>query len=101
MEKVVRDGQVAVLVSPGFGAGWYSWNTGHKALLFDPQLVAAVESKDYSAIERRAEEIHPDGYYSTRDVEVQWVSEGCAFRIHEYDGSERLVTREMNDWIVA
>ena len=26
MEKVIRNGQVAVLYSPGFGAGWYSWN---------------------------------------------------------------------------
>jgi hypothetical protein len=26
MEKVIRDGKVAVLYSPGYGAGWYSWN---------------------------------------------------------------------------
>ena len=25
MDKVVRDGLVAVLVSPGHGAGWYTW----------------------------------------------------------------------------
>ena len=26
MEKVIRDGKVAVLYSPGYGAGWsYSW----------------------------------------------------------------------------
>ena len=26
IEKVVRDGKVAVLVSPGYGAGWSTWN---------------------------------------------------------------------------
>ena len=26
MEKIVRDGKVAVAVSYGFGAGWSTWN---------------------------------------------------------------------------
>ena len=25
MEKVIRDGKVAVLYSPGYGAGWSTW----------------------------------------------------------------------------
>ena len=25
MNKVIRDGKVAVVVSPGFGAGWSTW----------------------------------------------------------------------------
>ena len=29
MNKVIRDGKVAVLYSPGYGAGWYSWNWNH------------------------------------------------------------------------
>ena len=26
MQKVIRDGKVAVLYSPGYGAGWYTWS---------------------------------------------------------------------------
>jgi len=26
MTKYIRDGKVAVLYSPGFGAGWSTWN---------------------------------------------------------------------------
>ena len=26
------DGNVAVLYSPGFGAGWYTWNTDYEGL---------------------------------------------------------------------
>ena len=26
MEKIIRDGKVAVAVSYGFGAGWSTWN---------------------------------------------------------------------------
>lgn len=25
-DKVIEDGKVAVLISPNYGAGWYSWN---------------------------------------------------------------------------
>ena len=24
-DKVIRDGKVAVIISPGFGAGWSTW----------------------------------------------------------------------------
>ena len=43
MEKVIKEGKVAVLVSPNYGAGWYSWNSGYKELLFHPKLVEMVE----------------------------------------------------------
>lgn len=43
MKKVIRNGKVAVLVSEGFGAGWYSWNREYKELLFHPKLVEMVE----------------------------------------------------------
>ena len=50
MEKVIENGQVAVIYSPGFGAGWYTWNQSRfpelndgTALLFDPILVDLVK----------------------------------------------------------
>lgn len=50
MEKVIRNGKVAILISPGFGAGWYSWNTDHKELLFHSKLVEMVEQNRQSEI---------------------------------------------------
>ena len=43
MEKVIRDGKVAVLISQGWGAGWYSWHRDNQQLLFHPKLVEMVE----------------------------------------------------------
>ena len=43
MEKVIRNNEVAVLISHGFGAGWYSWNNDHQELLYHPKLVEMVE----------------------------------------------------------
>ena len=37
--KIFRDGKVAVLISDGSGAGWYSWNTDFKDCLFCPEIV--------------------------------------------------------------
>ena len=36
IEKLSQDGKVAVLYSPGFGAGWYTWNMTVPQILFDP-----------------------------------------------------------------
>lgn len=101
MNKVVRDGQVAVIVSPSYGAGWYSWNTKCRALLFDPQLVAAVEAGDAEAVKRRADELNPGGHHSVDSLQVRWVPEGAVFRVDEYDGNERLVMLGDDDWITA
>jgi hypothetical protein len=50
MNKVVRDGKVAVIYSPHYGAGWYSWH-GIPELLFDPAVVAMIETDRYEDIE--------------------------------------------------
>jgi len=43
MNKLVRDGKVAVLYSPDYGSGWYTWNPNNPELLFDPAIVQLVE----------------------------------------------------------
>ena len=43
--KVIRDGKVAVLYSPGFGAGWSTWNSHNPDLLFDSIIVDFVLNK--------------------------------------------------------
>ena len=47
MIKLVRDGMVAVLYSPGFGAGWYTWNQECTELMFDPAIVKLVEDENF------------------------------------------------------
>ena len=104
MEKLVRDGKVAVLYSPGFGAGWYTWNHGDYGyeLVFDPVLAAYVdegkmdEAKTYVAM--RFPEAYDGGL---EDLAVEWVPVGTAFRIREYDGSESIEVKEEMNWMVA
>lgn len=99
VNKLIRDGKVAVLVSPGYGAGWSSWNPEYvKEMLFDAEIVEALLEDRYSDLEKLAEEKWPNAYISIDDLRVEWVPVGTEFRIEEYDGSERLVTREEDIW---
>lgn len=103
MEKVILDGKVAVLVSAGFGAGWSSWNYQYPEMLFDPKIVAMVETEQsVEAILAYCEVKYPEGYFGgAGDLEVRWLPVGTCFRVHEYDGSESLEIKEDMHWEVA
>ena len=95
MEKVIRDGKVDVLISKGFGAGWYTWNSDHPELLFHPKIVEMVESGKRDAIDDEwvKENLGIDIYTGgASDLTIEWLTEGTAFRVDEYDGSESLQT---------
>jgi hypothetical protein len=115
MTKVIEDDKVAVLYSPGYGAGWYTWNSmkGDNeeqalSLIFDPILVELVKHRNESnyseftqKIEERAEELLPDGYFGGADsLEIKWLPVDTKFRIDEYDGSESIQTIE-ELWLTA
>ena len=97
MDKLKKDGKVAVLISRGYGAGWYSW-CKNKELLFDVDIAKILINCDNEPSERDkriiveiATEKYGDDYYGGVDgLEVDWVDEGCLFRIDEYDGAESL-----------
>ena len=92
VDKVIRDGKVAVLYSPGFGAGWSTWayNPEHKEqMVFCPALVFALEKGE--DLEVVAEALFPGEYHrGLADLKVCWIPMGEKFRISEYDGSESI-----------
>jgi len=103
VDKKIKDGMVAILYSPGFGAGWYSWNNVEE-LLYDPKLVDMVEDRTSAeTIELYCNEVYGDkAYYGGSDqLTVTWIPVGTSFRIHEYDGSETIEIREEIDWKIA
>jgi hypothetical protein len=101
-DKVARDGKVAVLVSPGFGAGWYSWNTKFPKILFDIYVVSWVLNGKKGPIpelsDRYGDYVYDGGI---NKLKVEWVTEGTLFRINEYDGSESLIRMTEDNWHTA
>jgi hypothetical protein len=106
MKKVIRNGKVAVLYSPDFGAGWYSWHHTLE-LVFHPRLIELVEQERNSEIDDEliAEILGIDEkdvpYISSGDVKIAWVNEGTVFRIDEYDGAESIVLQKDEDLLTA
>ena len=101
MDKLIRDGKVAVLVSPGFGAGWYTWHSIDE-LIYDPSIVEWVERQELDKIQAYMELKYPEVWYGgLEDLEVNWVPLGAKFRIDEYDGAESLVLESEERWMTA
>lgn len=103
MEKLVKDGMVAVIYSPGFGAGWSTWaDKSAEAFVFDKRIAEAVLEGDLDKAAEVACEISPDAYLGgARDLQVKWLPVGTAFRINEYDGSESIEVLGEVDWMTA
>ena len=106
MEKVIRDGKVAVIISAGWGAGWSTWH-GHKELIFHPKLIEWVESEQPTVVaistilkeilgEKEAEHVYLGG---VDQLSVIWVPQGTKFKIEEYDGTEYIITENDLDLI--
>lgn len=93
IEKVIRNGKVAVLVSEAWVAGWYSWNKGYKELLFHPKLVEMVEQGRNKEITREwvKENLGIDIFAGgAKGLRIHWLPVGTKFYISESDGTESL-----------
>jgi len=107
MEKVIRDGHVAVIISNGYGAGWSTWNPGpnRETLVFHPKLVELIESGQCNQDNMLALLTELIGKIDTvhvylggiEDLTIKWLPEGTRFRIEEYDGKEYIVTERSLD----
>lgn len=102
MNKLIRDDKVAVLYSPGFGAGWYTWNKEHEDMVFDPVLATLIDEGKTAEAETYVAMRWPDVYAGgLEDLTVAWVPVGAAFTIDEYDGNESIQLKERVDWLIA
>lgn len=105
MNKIEEHGKVAVLYSPGYGAGWSSWSGDHeiaKAMCMDARIVSAFLSGGYQSAEKAALELFPDIYTGgAKDLKVEWIEKGMQFEIQEYDGSEGIHVIGSQQYFVA
>jgi hypothetical protein len=97
MEKLIRDGKVAVLYSPGYGAGWYSWNAKYAACIFDPDVAKIILGESEGNVEKIVKAKYGEDFYfgsSLQNLTVEWLPVGTRFYIDEYDGFESIRTTD-------
>jgi hypothetical protein len=107
IRKYIKKGKVAVVYSPGFGAGWSTWKSGDLALqmLYSYEVVEQILKDDKTrkrsqkGLERSAEfydairQYFPEpSTFFLQPLEVAWIPLNAPFRIHEYDGAESVET---------
>jgi hypothetical protein len=93
VEKLEVNGKIAVMISPGFGAGWSSWNLAYReVLLFDKEIATLFFEGREKAAYRRAEEKCPGMYIGSGGVELVWLPKGTRFILNEFDGNEEIIT---------
>lgn len=96
------DGNVAVLYSPGFGAGWYTWNTDYEGLVFDKNIVELVLANKIDKAIKFAEQKYPDIYTGGGDdLKIKWVPKGHQFLIKEHDGYELVSVVGTSEYLIA
>lgn len=111
-DRIERDGMIAVLYSPGYGAGWSTWmeDSMVERALYCPRLVQFIlENEGKYTPQRHAkmeaickEEFGEDAYFGgLNQLEVDWVPKGTQFYIKAYDGSECIVQRDNMHWHTA
>lgn len=106
MEKYYDDqGRVAVLYSPGYGAGWSTWNAGPKreALCMDRRIIEAVIEGDREKAAQIAQSLFPDEYVCVAgadQLQIKWIDRGCAFEVDDHDGNES-VEYAARSWLIA
>jgi hypothetical protein len=109
MEKLERDGKVAVVYSPGYGAGWSTWNYREgqaEIMAMDKDIAEAVLAGDLNkAVALADEKCGKNGEHvctlGAGRLCVEWVPKGEAFEITEYDGSESVVVIGEQKYMIA
>lgn len=103
MEKMIIDGKVAVLYSPGFGAGWSTWaHENEEAMVFDSRIVKHVLAGDFEKAGEVAEKLYPGNCVDgAKQLNVMWLPVGTQFEITEYDGYENVENLSEKLYLIA
>ena len=93
-----------VLISPGYGSGWSTWNDPRMA--FDRRLIEAFERGvsredmrtlcvEYGYADAYGDAPYMGGFDQLKVIDVP---SGMRFQITEYDGAERIKFFDEEDW---
>lgn len=98
MEKIVRDGHVAVAISGGFGAGWSTWADVNP---MDARFNQLFLDGKYDEAFYLGEELDIGYLGGLEDVRIVWVPQGSKFIVEEYDGAESIRMLDETNWLEA
>lgn len=104
-QKLERDGLVAVIVSPGYGAGWSTWADGkdQQKYMFDSRVAQAILGNSLTPVKMKEwgyGDYEQDSHRLSQ-LQVVWVPKGSAVKIDCYDGNESYTVIRNPEWITV
>ena len=99
-----ENGDVGVLVSSGYGAGWSTWDYSvGEQILFEPTVIQMIlDDADPKDVEEYCVSKYEDGYFGgVKGLHIVWLKPGTEFYIEEFDGAEGLIQKENHNWRTA
>lgn len=92
MDKLKKDGKVAVLYTPSYGSGYGSaYPEIAKKLIFDKDIAEAIDKYDFDLAKRILKNKFPGFYFGDiNQLKIKWLEEGTLFEINEFDGYEEI-----------
>lgn len=112
VEKLIVDGNVAVVYSPGFGAAWSTWYSDDIA--FDKEIAEIVmkmehlitddDQAEFNRLQDKIYRIAREKYdlsYLGQELTIAWIPQGKKFMIKEYDGHESVHLMEKMRFLEA
>lgn len=104
MDKVIRDGKVAVLLAGGWESEWFTANQHCPQCLFDPEIVAWVGAGKTAILPDLKSKYQVDHFYSVcaEDLKIMWIPVGSRFQIkNDPRRGETLELESTISWITA
>lgn len=95
-----------ILVSPGYGAGWSTWLSDPRVLVYQP-IIDHLEAGgsltgNHPLLEQMAKDLDLDSPYYGGVADLMVVdTKGLPFQVREYDGSETVHYLASTRWWVA
>ena len=93
------EGNIEILISPGYGAGWSTWDYDYGInLALDKRIINFYKKYGQEVSEEQLEEFlksigYENVFYRGWDQnQIFTVPKNCKFKIKEYDGYEELLT---------
>ncbi|QXO10951.1 hypothetical protein pEaSNUABM54_00125 [Erwinia phage pEa_SNUABM_54] len=102
MEKLIRDGKVAVVFSPGHSGSYVYDHQLPPDACFNVKVIKVVLGESRTSLEKTLKKEFPDAtFYSPPELEVEWIDVGREFFIREYESAESIIYKDTVPWITA
>lgn len=106
VQPVLERINLKILISPGYGAGWSTWNdaaVGRYVLTYQPIIEALERGEDITnqvkQLEKEIQERFDYCLYTGGASQLVVTEVETPFVVEEYDGSEYIVTPKSMNWI--